>query len=68
MSAILHCYVDARTLAILERESAARGRSLEDLAETAIAEAALAAERDRPMQARSAAHPPQNAIPREEPR
>jgi hypothetical protein len=64
MSAILHCYVDARTLAILERESAARGRSLEDLAEAAIAEAAFAAERDRPMQAGTAAHHRMNAIPR----
>lgn len=38
---IIHCYVDERTMEVLERESRVRGRTVEDLAEAAIAEAAL---------------------------
>lgn len=38
---ILNCYIDERTRHILERVSAATGRSVEELAESAIAEAAL---------------------------
>lgn len=33
---ILQCYVDDRTMHILKRESIARGRSVEELAEAAI--------------------------------
>ncbi len=39
---VLSCYVDDRTLEILEREARERGRTVEDLAEAAIAEAAIA--------------------------
>lgn len=38
---ILNCYVDDRTRHILERVSATTGRSLEELAEAAIEEAAI---------------------------
>lgn len=40
---ILQCYVDDRTMAILTEYGARNGRKVEDLAECAIAEAALAA-------------------------
>jgi hypothetical protein len=42
---ILNCYVDDRTLATLERVSAQTGRTVEDLAEAAISEAAVMARR-----------------------
>lgn len=38
---ILQCYVDDRTHAILTEYAASNGRTVEDLAECAIAEAAL---------------------------
>lgn len=41
--AILRCYVDDRTLHILERESRVSGRSIEELAEAAIADTAIRA-------------------------
>lgn len=43
---IIKVYVDDRTLATLERVSAESGRSIEDLAEAAISEAACRARRD----------------------
>ncbi|CAD7335223.1 hypothetical protein SPHS6_00399 [Sphingobium sp. S6] len=45
---ILNCYVDDRTLAILQRVAAETDRSIEDLAEAAIAETALDADRKDP--------------------
>jgi hypothetical protein len=39
---ILSCYVDDRTLAILQRESAVSGRTVEQLAEAAIESEAIA--------------------------
>lgn len=51
MMPVLNCYVDDRTMAILEREARERGRKVEELAESAIEEAALAADRDRPRPA-----------------
>lgn len=44
---VLRCYVDDRTLATLERISALSGRSVEDLAEAAIAEEAIRAQHSR---------------------
>lgn len=44
---ILNVYVDEDTLAILERVARENYRSVEDLAECAIAEAALDSERSR---------------------
>lgn len=38
---VIQCYVDERTLAILTREAHDRGRTVEELAESAIAEAAI---------------------------
>lgn len=38
---ILACYVDDTTYHVLQRVSSVTGRSVEDLAESAIAEAAL---------------------------
>jgi hypothetical protein len=38
---VLSCYVDDRTMHILQRVSTATGRKVEDLAESAISEAAL---------------------------
>lgn len=43
---ILRVYVDDRTLAILRDVSEQTGRSVEDLAEAAVAEAAIKTERD----------------------
>lgn len=40
---ILHCYVDDETLKILEAESALSGRRIDELAEAAIANAAIEA-------------------------
>lgn len=45
---ILNCYVDDRTLAILQRVAKDTGRTVEDLAESAIAETALDAQREDP--------------------
>jgi hypothetical protein len=45
---ILSCYVDDRTLAILERAAREMDRTLVGLAEAAIAEAALKYERQSP--------------------
>lgn len=42
---LLHCYVDDATLEILRRVSAETGREIEELAESAIAEAAIASQR-----------------------
>lgn len=42
---ILSCYVDDRTLAILKAVSEDTGRTVEDLAESAIAEAAISNQR-----------------------
>ena len=39
---VLRCYVDDRTMAILERESQVRGRTVEELAEAAIESEAIA--------------------------
>jgi hypothetical protein len=44
---ILHCYVDDETLAILKRVAEETDRNPEDVAEAAIAEAALASQRAR---------------------
>lgn len=38
---ILQCYVDDRTLAILEKFALESGRTIEELAEAAISEAAI---------------------------
>lgn len=38
---VLSCWVDDRTMAILQRESAASGRSVEQLAEAAIESEAI---------------------------
>jgi hypothetical protein len=43
---ILNCYVDDRTLEILTKLSGEMGRTIEDLAESAISEAAIQAKRD----------------------
>ncbi|WP_170828689.1 hypothetical protein [Sphingobium yanoikuyae] len=43
---ILHCYVDDQTLDRLIKQSVQTGRTVEDLAECAIAEAALCADRE----------------------
>jgi hypothetical protein len=43
---ILQCYVDDETLDRLIRQSVQTGRSIEDLAECSIAEAALQADRE----------------------
>ncbi|SEM88456.1 Ribbon-helix-helix protein, copG family [Sphingomonas gellani] len=45
--AILNVYVDADTMKRLKRASREENRSVEDLAEAAIAEAALNSDRDR---------------------
>lgn len=45
---ILNCYVDDRTLAILQRIANETGRTVEDLAESAIAETVLDAQRKEP--------------------
>jgi hypothetical protein len=45
--AILSVYVDDRTLEILKSKSDELGRTIEDLAECAVAEAALSALRER---------------------
>jgi len=47
---ILSCYIDERTEAILRRQSAETGRSIEDLAEAAIANAACDAARHNPLE------------------
>lgn len=47
---IISCYIDDRTAGILGRESAETGRSIEDLAEAAIAEAALDVARHHPLE------------------
>lgn len=44
---VLRCYVDERTYDILRRFSAGDGRTVEQLAEDAIAEAALRSEPSR---------------------
>ncbi len=46
---ILQCYIDDRTLAILKRVSEQTGRTIEDLAEAAISDAASGADRDQPQ-------------------
>lgn len=46
---ILQVYVDDRTLEILNAISAGNGRTIEDLAECAVAEAALDEYRQRPL-------------------
>jgi hypothetical protein len=51
MSAILRVYVDDRTLSQLRRVSEETGRTVEDLAEAAISEAALRSERPRDLSA-----------------
>ena len=43
MMPILRCYVDDRTMHILERVAAERGRTVEELAEAAIESEAIAA-------------------------
>jgi hypothetical protein len=45
---IIQCHVDDRTEATLRRVSLETGRSIEDLAEAAIAETANCAELERP--------------------
>lgn len=45
---ILQCYVDDRSMAALEAASRASGRPVVELAEAAIAEAAIASERSTP--------------------
>jgi hypothetical protein len=47
--AVLQCYVDDETLQRLQAASADTGRAVEDLAESAISETALAATRDREL-------------------
>lgn len=47
---ILNLYVDDLTLKTLERVSAQTGRTVDDLAEAAISEAASAARRDWPLE------------------
>lgn len=47
----IHCHVDDRTFAILEREARERGRTVVDLAEAAIENEAINADADRPMPA-----------------
>lgn len=46
---ILNIYVDDATLARLRLVSSETGRTVEDLAECAVAEAALGSERSRPL-------------------
>lgn len=45
---ILTCHVDERTHAILEAFSQRTGRAVEDLAEAAISDAAIKADRESP--------------------
>lgn len=53
---ILQCYIDADTEARLKRSAAELGRTVEDLAESAIAEAALYADPTRGQPARLCRH------------
>jgi hypothetical protein len=47
---ILCCYVDDDTLATLERTAEQTGRKVEELAEAAIVEECLRADRDQPRE------------------
>lgn len=42
---VLHCYVDERTLDLLRAYARETGRSVEELAEAAISDAAVASQR-----------------------
>lgn len=47
---VIMCYVDDRTMAILQREAEASGRKVEELAEAAIESEAIRADRPAPGQ------------------